>query len=86
LHSAAASNARSAVRGLLIGKKDLVATRCSTIARTKTPSAAARKSQRKIVGMVKAVEMFLKDDHEALNKEWQRRLEYISSQITKIRR
>ena len=37
-----------------------------------------------IVGMVKALESYLKEDHEALNKEWQRRLDFISSQVTKI--
>src|SRR5947207_3249666 len=37
-----------------------------------------------IVGMVKALESYLKEDHEALNKEWQRRLDFISGQVTKI--
>jgi L-seryl-tRNA(Ser) seleniumtransferase len=37
-----------------------------------------------IVGMVKAIELYLAEDHEALNREWQRRLEYISAAITKI--
>ncbi len=37
-----------------------------------------------IVGMVKALESYLKEDHEALNKEWQRRLDFISAQVTKI--
>ena len=37
-----------------------------------------------IVGMVKALESYLKEDHDALNKEWQRRLDYISGQITRI--
>jgi len=47
--------------GLLIGKKRPSSpTRCSTIARMKTPSAAAQKvgQKKKFVGMVKAVEMF----------------------------
>ncbi len=34
--------------------------------------------------MVKALESYLKEDHEALNKEWQRRLDFISGQVTKI--
>jgi L-seryl-tRNA(Ser) seleniumtransferase len=34
--------------------------------------------------MVKALESYLKEDHEALNKEWQRRLEVVSAQITKV--
>jgi L-seryl-tRNA(Ser) seleniumtransferase len=28
--------------------------------------------------------LYLQEDHEALNKEWQRRLEYISAQLTKV--
>src|SRR5208282_5572812 len=38
-----------------------------------------------IVGMVKALESYLKEDHEALNKEWQRRLEVISAEVNKVR-
>jgi L-seryl-tRNA(Ser) seleniumtransferase len=37
-----------------------------------------------IVGMVKALELFLAEDHEALAKEWQDRLERISREINKI--
>jgi L-seryl-tRNA(Ser) seleniumtransferase len=34
--------------------------------------------------MVKALELFLAEDHEALTKEWQNRLEGISREITKV--
>ena len=34
--------------------------------------------------MIKALESYLKEDHEALNKEWRRRLDVISRQITSI--
>jgi L-seryl-tRNA(Ser) seleniumtransferase len=34
--------------------------------------------------MVKAIELYLAEDHEALNKEWQRRLEYVSSEVSKV--
>jgi len=34
--------------------------------------------------MVKALESYLKEDHEALNREWQRRLEFVSARITKV--
>jgi seryl-tRNA(Sec) selenium transferase len=37
-----------------------------------------------IVGMVKALELFLNEDHDALAKEWQGRLQNIAQQITKI--
>jgi len=71
--------------GLLIGKKDLVANALlNNSPHEDTIGRSQKVGKEEIVGMVKAVEMFLKDDHEALNKEWTRRLEYISSQITKI--
>jgi len=34
--------------------------------------------------MVKALELFLNEDHEALWKEWQDQLELISRQITSV--
>src|SRR6185369_11890808 len=37
-----------------------------------------------IIGMVKALELFLAEDHDALAKEWQARLQGISQQITKV--
>jgi seryl-tRNA(Sec) selenium transferase len=38
-----------------------------------------------IVGMVKALESYLNEDHEALNQEWQRRLDLISTRVKTIR-
>ena len=37
-----------------------------------------------IVGMVKALEVYLAEDHEALSREWQRRLELISAKVTTL--
>jgi L-seryl-tRNA(Ser) seleniumtransferase len=34
--------------------------------------------------MVKAVEVFLAEDHDALAKEWQGRLEKVSQELTKV--
>ena len=34
--------------------------------------------------MVKALELFLAEDHDALAKEWQARLEVISGEVTKV--
>src|SRR6266446_4438810 len=71
--------------GLLIGKKDLVAyALLNNSPHEDTLGRSQKVGKEEIVGMVKAVEVFLKDDHEALNKEWQRRLDFISSQVTKI--
>ena len=66
--------------GLLIGKKDLVANALlNNSPHEDTIGRSQKVGKEEIVGMVKAIEMYLKDDNEALNKEWQRRLEYISS-------
>jgi len=71
--------------GLLIGKKDLVAyALLNNSPHEDTIGRSQKVGKEEIVGMVKAIELYLKEDHEALNKEWQRRLEFISSQITKI--
>jgi L-seryl-tRNA(Ser) seleniumtransferase len=71
--------------GVLIGKKDLVANALlNNSPHEDTIGRSQKVGKEEIVGMVKAIELYLKDDHEALNKEWQRRLDYVSSQVTKI--
>src|SRR5579885_2768434 len=71
--------------GLLIGKKNLVANALlNSSPHEDTIGRSQKVGKEEICGMVKAVELYLKDDHEGLNKEWQRRLENISRQITKI--
>src|SRR5437667_10986161 len=71
--------------GLLVGKKDLVAyALLNNSPHEDTLGRSQKVGKEEIVGMVKALESYLKEDHDALNKEWQRRLDYISSQVTKI--
>src|SRR5436309_4205695 len=71
--------------GLLIGKKDLVAyALLNNSPHEDTLGRSQKVGKEEIVGMVKALESYLKEDQEALNKEWQRRLDFISGQITKI--
>jgi uncharacterized pyridoxal phosphate-dependent enzyme len=71
--------------GLLIGRKDLVANALlNNSPHEDTLGRCAKVGKEEIIGMVKALELYLKEDHEALNKEWQRRLESISAQITRI--
>src|SRR5437667_2377906 len=71
--------------GLLIGKKDLVAyALLNNSPHEDTLGRSQKVGKEEIVGMVKALESYLKEDHDALNKEWQRRLDYISGQITRI--
>ena len=71
--------------GLLIGRKELVANALlNNSPHEDTLGRCAKVGKEEIVGMVKALELYLKEDHEALNKEWQRRLEAISAQVTRI--
>src|SRR5467141_354619 len=71
--------------GLLVGKKDLVAyALLNNSPHEDTLGRSQKVGKEEIVGMVKALESYLKEDHEALNKEWQRRLEFVSAKITKV--
>jgi uncharacterized pyridoxal phosphate-dependent enzyme len=71
--------------GLLIGKKDLVAyALLNNSPNEDTIGRSSKVGKEEIVGMVKALESYLKEDHEALNKEWWRRLDAISAQITRV--
>ena len=71
--------------GVLIGKKDLVAyALLNNSPHEDTLGRSQKVGKEEIVGMVKALESYLKEDHEALNKEWQRRLEVVSKAVTKI--
>lgn len=71
--------------GLLIGKKDLVANALlNNCPHEDTLGRSQKVGKEEIVGMVKALESYLNDDHEALNKEWQRRLDLISARVKTI--
>ena len=68
--------------GLLLGRKDLVAyALLNNSPHEDTIGRSQKVGKEEIVGMVKALECYLNEDHEALNKEWQRRLELISSKL-----
>jgi uncharacterized pyridoxal phosphate-dependent enzyme len=71
--------------GLLLGRKELVAyALLNNSPHEDTIGRSQKVGKEEIVGMIKALECFLEEDHEALNKEWQRRLESISSKITTL--
>jgi uncharacterized pyridoxal phosphate-dependent enzyme len=71
--------------GLLIGRKDLVAyALLNNSPHEDTLGRSQKVGKEEIVGMVKALESYLNEDHEALNKEWQRRLDVISSAVKKV--
>jgi L-seryl-tRNA(Ser) seleniumtransferase len=71
--------------GLQIGKKDLVAyALLNNSPHEDTLGRSQKVGKEEIVGMVKALESYLKEDHEALTKEWWRRLDYISGEIMRV--
>jgi uncharacterized pyridoxal phosphate-dependent enzyme len=71
--------------GMLIGRKELVANALlNNSPHEDTLGRSQKVGKEEIVGMVKALELFLAEDHEALAKEWQNRLEGISREINKI--
>jgi uncharacterized pyridoxal phosphate-dependent enzyme len=71
--------------GLLIGRKDLVAyALLNNSPHEDTLGRSQKVGKEEIVGMVKALELYLSEDHEVLTKEWQARLESISRQITRV--
>ena len=71
--------------GLLIGRKDLVGyALLNNSPHEDTLGRSQKVGKEEIVGMVKALEMYLKEDHDALNKEWWRRLDAISAEVTRV--
>lgn len=71
--------------GLLIGRKELVANALlNNSPHEDTLGRSQKVGKEEIVGMVKALELFLAEDHEALAMEWQDRLEMISREVTKV--
>ena len=71
--------------GLLVGRKDLVAyALLNNSPHEDTLGRSQKVGKEEIIGMVKALEIYLKEDHDALAKEWQEHLAGISSELTKI--
>ena len=71
--------------GLLIGRKDLVAyALLNNNPHEDTLGRSQKVGKEEIIGMIKALESYLKEDHEALTKEWWRRLDSISAEISRV--
>jgi L-seryl-tRNA(Ser) seleniumtransferase len=71
--------------GLLIGRSELVANALlNNSPHEDTLGRSSKVGKEEIIGMVKAVELYLNEDHDAMANEWQGRLELISRQITKV--
>jgi L-seryl-tRNA(Ser) seleniumtransferase len=71
--------------GLLVGRTDLVANALlNNSPHEDTLGRSQKVGKEEIVGMVKALELFLNEDHDALSREWQSRLDSIGSQLSKV--
>ncbi len=71
--------------GLLLGREDLVHfALLNNSPYEDTIGRSQKVGKEEIVAMIKALEVHLAEDHEALANEWQQRLETISKQITKV--
>src|SRR5438132_1857937 len=71
--------------GMLIGREDLV--RYALLNNSPyedTLGRGQKVGKEEIIGMIKALELYLNEDHDALSVEWQRRLDTVSRQIAKI--
>jgi L-seryl-tRNA(Ser) seleniumtransferase len=71
--------------GLLIGRSDLVANALlNNSPHEDTIGRSQKVGKEEIIGMIKALELYLNEDHDALSREWQMRLDNIASQVTKV--
>ena len=71
--------------GLLIGRKDFVAyALLNNSPHEDTLGRSQKVGKEEIIGMIKALESYLREDHDALTKEWWRRLDSISAEITRV--
>ena len=71
--------------GLLIGRQDLIHyALLNNSPYEDTLGRGQKVGKEEIIGMIKALELHLKDDYDALDKEWQDRLELVSREITRI--
>jgi uncharacterized pyridoxal phosphate-dependent enzyme len=71
--------------GLLIGRKEMVANALlNNSPHEDTLGRSQKVGKEEIIGMVKALELFLAEDHDAQAKEWQERLERVANEITRI--
>jgi uncharacterized pyridoxal phosphate-dependent enzyme len=71
--------------GLLLGKQELVANALlNNSPHEDTIGRSQKVGKEEIVGMIKALELYLAEDQDALNKEWQGRLERISAKVTAL--
>ncbi|MCL4851135.1 MAG: aminotransferase class V-fold PLP-dependent enzyme [Bryobacteraceae bacterium] len=68
--------------GLLLGRADLIrAARLNTAPHSDTIGRSCKVNKEELVGMMVAVEMYLKHDHEADWREWERRIKVMADAV-----
>jgi uncharacterized pyridoxal phosphate-dependent enzyme len=71
--------------GLLFGRKDLVAyALLNNSPHEDTIGRSQKVGKEEIIGMIKALELYLAEDQQGLNQQWQQRLELVSRKITTL--
>lgn len=71
--------------GILAGRADLIrAARMNTLPNSDTIGRSCKVNKEEMVGMMVALELFLKEDHAALAREWERRLATIQKQLSAL--
>jgi len=71
--------------GLLIGRQDLVHyALLNNSPYEDTLGRGQKVGKEEILGMIKALELYLNEDHDALAQEWQNRLDLISRAVTRV--
>jgi uncharacterized pyridoxal phosphate-dependent enzyme len=71
--------------GLLIGREDLVHyALLNNSPYEDTLGRGQKVGKEEIIGMIKALELYLNEDHDALAKQWQDRLDTVSREITQV--
>lgn len=71
--------------GLLLGRKHLIeAARLNTAPYSDTMGRSCKVNKEELVGMMVALESFLKEDHASLYKEWERRVAAMSRHVSKV--
>ena len=71
--------------GLLLGRQDLVHyALLNNSPYEDTIGRSQKVGKEEIIGMIKALELYLAEDHDALAREWQQRLNTVSMQIMKV--
>jgi L-seryl-tRNA(Ser) seleniumtransferase len=72
--------------GLLLGRKDLIAAaRLNTSPNSDSIGRGLKVNKEEMLGMLAAVESYIKRDHDAERREWDRRVKVIADSVTSVK-